>query len=74
VVQVSNAPFPELASDADWVDLTSPTVHGTALNYAGSAGKTAIILPAMAFQWVRIKAPTGSGSGTIRAYACVDDL
>ncbi len=33
-----------------------------------------VVLTGQSFQWVRIKAPTGSGSGTVRAYACLDDV
>lgn len=65
-------PFPELADDTDWVQLT-PTVVGTALAYAGLAGKTLLPMAGLPYEWVRIKYADTSGTATVRAYATLDD-
>lgn len=70
-LQGSNVPFPELATDDDWVALT-PTVVGTALAYAGAAGNS-LVMTSGATRWIRVKYLHSSGSATIRAYASVDD-
>lgn len=75
-MQMSLVPDPELTTDTDWVTITAPTVQGAALAFAGAAGSFLVAPPASQYlipEWVRMKFTAGSGSGTIRMFARVDD-
>lgn len=75
-LQMSLVPDPELTTDADWVTITSPTVQGAALAFAGAAGSFLLAPPASQYlipEWVRVKFTAGSGAATIRAFVRVDD-
>lgn len=53
---------------------SSPTVLGSDLTYAGSAGKSIVVISGTACQWARLKYTDTSGSATVKAFACTDAL
>lgn len=72
-LQASWVPDAEQTTNADWVTIT-PTVIGTALVYAGSAGTSVIIAPPNVFpEWWRINLAFTSGSANGRAWSRVDN-